>query len=60
MKGSSDSPWLFDREAVDAQHSAQSVLSAVHHVLLLLVVQLLLDDVLTQVEHHLEEHAQLS
>lgn len=56
IKGSSDSPRLFDREAVNAQDSAQSVLGTVHHVLLLLVVQLLLDDVLTQVEHHLQEH----
>lgn len=51
------SPWLLDGEAVDSQHPAQFVVGAVDHVLLLLIVQLLLDDVLAQVEHHLQgEH----
>lgn len=47
------SPRLFDGEAVDSQHPAQFVVGAVDDVLLLLIVQLLLDDVLAQVEHHL-------
>lgn len=49
------SPWLFNREAVDPQNPPQCILGAVDDVLLLLVVQLLQDDVLTQVEHHLRE-----
>lgn len=48
------SPRLFDGEAVDSQHPAQFVVGAVDNVLLLLIVQLLLDDVLAQVEHHLQ------
>lgn len=48
------SPRLFNREAVDSQHPPQCILGAVDDVLLLLVIQLLLDDVLTQVEHHLQ------
>lgn len=48
------SPWLFDRETVDSKHLPQCILGAVDNVLLLLVIQLLLDDVLTQVEHHLQ------
>lgn len=55
MSSSSDSPWLFDREAVEAQDPSQRVLGAVDDVLLLLVVQLLLHDVLAQVEHHLQD-----
>ena len=51
------SPWLFNGEAVDSQHPPQCILGAVDDVLLLLVVQLLLDDVLTQVEHHLQGEA---
>lgn len=47
------SPRLFDGEAVDSQNPAQFIVGAVDDVLLLLVVQLLLDDVLAQVEHHL-------
>lgn len=50
------SPRFFHGEAVDSQNPAQSVLSAVHHVLLLLVIQLLLHDVPTEVEHHLQGH----
>lgn len=52
------SPWLSNREAVDPQHPPQRVLGAVDDVLLLLVVQLLLDDVLTQVEHDLKKEHQ--
>lgn len=55
---SSLSPWLFNRKAVDSQYLPQCVLGTVDDVLLLLVVQLLLDDVLTQVEHHLQEDRQ--
>lgn len=47
------SPRLFDGEAVDSQNPAQFIVGAVDDVLLLLVIQLLLDDVLAQVEHHL-------
>lgn len=47
------SPRFFHRESFDSQDAAQRVLGAVHDVLLLLVEQLLLDDVLAQVEHHL-------
>lgn len=54
------SPRLFHGEAVDSQHTAQSILGAVDDVLLLLVVQLLLDDVLTQVEHYLQKHRDTS
>lgn len=49
------SPRLFNREAVDSQHPPQCILGAVDDVLLLLVVQLLLHDVLTEVKHHLQE-----
>lgn len=49
------SPWLSNREAVDSQHPPQRILGTVDDVLLLLVVQLLLDDVLTQVEHDLQK-----
>lgn len=46
-------PWFFDGEAVDSQHPAQFIVGAVNNVLLVLIIQLLLDDVLAQVEHHL-------
>lgn len=49
-----NSPRLLHREAVDSQHLPQCILGAVHNVLLRLVVQLLLHDVLTKVEHHLQ------
>lgn len=51
--GAGISPRLLDGEAVHSQDAAQFVVGAVDDVLLLLVVQLLLDDVLAQVEHHL-------
>lgn len=48
------SPRLFDGEAVNSQNPAQLIVGAVDDVLLLLIIQLLLDDVLAQVEHHLQ------
>lgn len=54
-----DSPRLFNRETVESQHLPQCILGTVDDVLLLLVVQLLLHDVLTEVEHHLKEDGQM-
>lgn len=55
-----DSPRFFHREAVDSQNPAKGVLSAVDDVLLVLVVQLPLHDVATQVEHDLEGRGRTS
>lgn len=50
---SENSPGFFDGEAVDSENPAQFIVGAMDNVLLLLIIQLLLDDILAQVEHHL-------
>lgn len=55
-----NSPRLLHREAVDSQHSPQCILGAVYNVLLRLIVQLLLHDVLTEVEHYLQAESKCS
>lgn len=49
-------PWVFHREALQPQQFSQLISSAIDHVLLVFVIELLYHYILSQVMHHLWIH----